>query len=103
MDKEKTDALYLGLDLCDDLCQVSWFDAQTLDAETFDFDAEGTQPFLPTVLCRGREGEVWYIGEDAYKMALTGKGTLVDELVKLTVRGGTSTIATRPRSSWRST
>ncbi len=89
------EGLRIGLDLCDDYCQVSLFDPETMDAEPFAFDEEGTQTLMPTVLCRDREEEVWYIGEDAYKMALTGKGILVDKLLKLTAREGTSTMRGR--------
>ena len=64
------EGLRIGLDLCDDYCQVSLFDPETMDAEPFAFDEEGTQTLMPTVLCRDREEEVWYIGEDGYR----GKG-----------------------------
>lgn len=86
------EGLAIGLDLCDDYCQISLFNEDTMDAETFFFDEEGTQDLIPTVLCRSRGEEVWYIGEDAYKMALTGRGILVDKLLKLTMKDGTSTM-----------
>ena len=47
---------------------------------------------LPTVICRKKSAEEWYVGEDAYKYTLVGEGVIVDKLLSLAAKEGTSTI-----------
>ena len=47
---------------------------------------------IPTVLCRRKDEEVWLTGEEAYACTLVGEGVMVDKLVKMAAKGGTSTI-----------
>ena len=73
------DRLIIGLDLNDDYTRIvchgqekSWT--------------------IPTVLCRRKDEEVWLTGEEAYACTLVGEGVMVDKLVKMAAKGGTSTI-----------
>ena len=71
--------LIIGIDLCDNYTQ-----AAVLGRE----DAW----MLPTVICRKKAAEEWYVGEDAYKYTLVGEGVIVDKLLSLAAKEGTSTI-----------
>lgn len=71
--------LMIGLDLCDSCTQISCSGIE----ETYTF---------PTLICREKEEEHWHIGEDACRCALEGKGVLVDKLLKMVKKEGTSTI-----------
>ena len=62
--------LIIGIDLCDNYTQ-----AAVLGRE----DAW----MLPTVICRKKAAEEWYVGEDAYKYTLVGEGVIVDKLLSL--------------------
>ena len=72
--------LIIGIDLCDSYTQASVL------------GREGTW-VLPTVICRKKTIEEWCIGEEAYKYTLVGEGVIVDKLLSLASKGGTSTIA----------
>lgn len=73
------DGLVIGLDLNDDYTQICCYDQEK--AWT-----------IPTVICRRKEEEVWLCGEEAYAATLLGEGVIVDKLVKMAVKSGTSTI-----------
>jgi len=73
------DGLILGVDLCDAYTQLV---------------CEGGEKSwtLPTVICKKKEEDLWLVGESAYASALVGDGVIVDKLVKLVQKNGTSTI-----------
>ncbi|MDO4962447.1 MAG: DUF5716 family protein, partial [Eubacteriales bacterium] len=73
-------SLNIGLDLCDDYITAYGYEDKTLIN-------------VPAVICREKKDDLWYIGEGAYRMALSGKGVLTDKLLSLLKKGGTSTIA----------
>lgn len=72
--------LIIGIDLCDTYTQVSVLGRE----EAW---------YFPTVICRKKTSEEWYIGEEAYKYTLVGEGVIVDKLLSLALKNGTSTIA----------
>ena len=74
------DGLRLGLDLCDGYTKLSCLEQEKVWA-------------FPTVVCRKKDEDVWLIGEDAYASVLMGDGVLVDKLLKLVRKDGTSTIS----------
>ena len=84
--------LLLGIDICDDYSQISYFNPQTLDAENIGLTDEDSSCMVPTVICKEKGTDCWFIGEEAYRCALYGKGTMVDKLVKLAGKKGTATI-----------
>ncbi len=49
--------------------------------------------FQPTVIARDKTEDKWTIGEDAYKATLAGSGVIIDKLLSLLEKNGTSTIA----------
>ena len=71
--------LVAGIDLCDEYTQISCGDEEQI--WTF-----------PTVLCRHKLADAWYVGEDAYAHTLSGEGNLTDKLVKLVLKDGTATL-----------
>lgn len=74
------DGLTIGLDLCDSYTQISC--AGKEESWTF-----------PTIICKEKETEEWYVGEEAYRCALKGEGVIVDKLLQLVKKEGTATIA----------
>lgn len=73
------EGLVLGIDLCDSYTQISCLE----DEKSW---------LIPTVICREKQTENWYIGEEAYGHTLIGDGVIIDQLLKLTSRRGTATI-----------
>ena len=72
--------LIIGIDLCDTYTQAAVLGRESTWV-------------LPTVICRKKTIEEWCIGEEAYKYTLVGEGVIVDKLLSLAMKGGTSTIA----------
>lgn len=73
------DGLTIGIDLCDTYTQVNAMD----DEKTWTF---------PTVICRNRNSEEWYVGEEAFAHTLKGDGIIVDKLLNLVLKDGTATL-----------
>ena len=47
---------------------------------------------FPTVISKKKGEDAWVVGEDAYALALDGKGIITDKLLKLTRKDGMATI-----------
>ncbi len=79
-------AAVFSLDLCDDYTTVC---------------AEGDEEvsILPTVICRDKNKEKWHIGEEAYRLALSGKAVPTDKLVTMLKKDGRSTMGGRTYSA----
>lgn len=73
------DGLIIGMDLCDSYTQISCEKQE----ETWTF---------PTVICKKKDADEWYVGESAYGCALEGKGIMADNLLMLVRKNGTATI-----------
>lgn len=84
--------LRVGIDICDDYTQVACYDPRTMEAESIGLTEEESSAMVPTVVCKEKGADSWFIGEEAYRCALYGKGTMVDKLVKLAKKGGAATI-----------
>lgn len=69
----------VGMDLCDVYTQVTCLDEE----KTWTF---------PTVICKNKNTDEWYVGEEAYAHTLLGDGIIVDKLVKLVLKDGTATL-----------
>ncbi len=59
---QETGKLVLGIDLCDDITQVTVMRPHAAEPDAVCFDARTRKEFLPTLLCQGQDGE-WNIGE----------------------------------------
>lgn len=84
--------LILGVDVCDDYTQISMFDPNTCDAQAAGLGDEDEKFLIPTMVCKKKGENTWLIGEEAYRTALFGSGSMVDKLVKLVCKDGTATI-----------
>ncbi len=73
------DGLIIGIDLCDAYTQVNCAD-------------EEMSWTIPTVICKNKNSDQWYVDEEAYAHVLMGDGVIVDKLVKMVLREGTATI-----------
>lgn len=47
---------------------------------------------FPTIISKKKSEEAWVVGEEAYALALDGKGIITDKLLKLARKNGTATI-----------
>lgn len=71
-----------GIDLCDDHIAIR-------------ICGETEVTVWPAVVCREKKGEHWFVGEEAYRVALSGEGVMTDKLLKLLSKNGTSTVMRR--------
>lgn len=73
------DELAIGMDLCDTYTKISCFEKE----KTWT---------IPTVICKKKQTDEWYVGKEAYGLVLTGNGIMVDKLLSLVMKDGTATI-----------
>ncbi|MDW2799016.1 DUF5716 family protein [Clostridium boliviensis] len=73
------DGLIIGLDLCDAYTRICCHDRDKSWS-------------IPTVICKKKDEEAWYIGEEAYAYTLVGEGIIVDKLIKMVRKDGTATL-----------
>lgn len=73
------DGLIIGLDLCDAYTRICCYDREKSWC-------------IPTVICRKKDGDSWFIGEEAYAQTLVGDGIIVDKLIKMVRKKGTATL-----------
>lgn len=85
----------LGIDLCDDYSQLSYYNRKTSGAEAFSANQDEQLCLVPTILCKKKGSDQWFIGQEAYHQALLGDGIIVDRLVSLAVKSGTATMEER--------
>ncbi|MEY8353812.1 DUF5716 family protein [Lachnospiraceae bacterium 54-53] len=74
------DGLIIGLDLCDAYTRICCHDREKTWC-------------IPTVICRKKDEDAWYVGEEAYAYTLVGEGIIVDKLIKMVRKEGTATIS----------
>ena len=73
------DGLIIGLDLCDAYTRLCCHEREKTWC-------------LPTVICRKKDDDEWYVGEEAYAYTLVGEGIIVDKLIKMVMKDGTATL-----------
>ncbi|WP_313343014.1 DUF5716 family protein [Lacrimispora sp.] len=73
------DGLIIGLDLCDAYTRICCHDREKSWC-------------IPTVICRKKDEDAWYVGEEAYAYTLVGEGIIVDKLIKMVRKEGTATL-----------
>lgn len=89
----------LGLDLCDDYSQLSYYNRKTASAEAVSAGQDETVCLVPTILCKKRGCNEWLIGQEAYSHMVRGDGVLIDHLVSMAVKSGTATVEERKYSA----
>ena len=85
----------LGVDLCDDYSQISYYNRKTASAEAVAAGQDDRFCLIPTILCKKKGADQWYIGQDAYHHALHGEGVIIDNLISMAVKSGTATVEDR--------
>ena len=73
------DGLIIGLDLCDAYTHICCYDRE----KTWN---------IPTAICRKKDEDAWYVGEEAYAYTLVGEGIIVDKLIQMVKKDGTATL-----------
>lgn len=79
-------SINIGIDLCDEYISAYLADSEKILT-------------VPTMVCREKKEDIWHIGEEAYRLALSGKGVLTEKLLSLLLKGGTSTIQRKSYSA----
>lgn len=73
------DGLVIGMDLCDTYTHISCMEPE----QTW---------VIPTVVCKNKNADEWYVEEEAYAHTLVGDGIMVDKLLTQVMKDGTATI-----------
>lgn len=73
------DGLVIGLDLCDTYTHISCMEPE----QTW---------VIPTVVCKNKNADEWYVEEEAYAHTLVGDGIMEDKLLTQVMKDGTATI-----------
>ena len=84
--------LVLGIDLCDDITQVTVMRPHAAEPDAVCFDARTRKEFLPTLLCVGGDG-TWSIGE-----VIQSEATVVPPFFHAAVNGETVAFGTEKYS-----
>lgn len=71
--------MVLGIDLTDDYIALH-------------VKGDESASVFPAAICRSKEEEVWFTGEEAYRMALAGRGIMTEKLLGLLAKDGTGII-----------
>lgn len=73
------DGLVIGIDLCDNYTHISCMEPE----QTW---------VIPTVVCKNKNIDEWYVEEEAYAHTLVGDGIMEDKLLTQVQKNGTATI-----------
>lgn len=73
------DGLVIGMDLCDTYTHISCMEPE----QTW---------VIPTVVCKNKNADEWYVEEEAYAHTLVGDGIMEDKLLTQVMKNGTATI-----------
>lgn len=73
------DGLVIGMDLCDTYTHISCMELE----QTW---------VIPTVVCKNKNADEWYVEEEAYAHTLVGDGIMEDKLLTQVMKDGTATI-----------
>ena len=74
------DGLVIGIDLCDTYTHIVCREPD----ETW---------VIPTVVCKNKNLDEWYVDEEAYAHTLVGDGVMEDKLLTQVMKDGTATIS----------
>jgi len=72
----------IGYDLNDEMSQISFCSLKNPEPETFSLVVGEQKYMIPTNLCKKREVNQWFFGEDAKKVMSHDEGILIDHLIK---------------------
>lgn len=69
--------LIVGLDLCNDYTQISYYDEVNYEVESIYYDLDNQDFMIPTVVGVTKDGKDWVIGDQAQDMAEQGEGQAI--------------------------
>ena len=84
--------LIIGIDLCDDYSQVCVSDPAGKETEALTLSREEASCLIPTMICKKKRADIWFVGEEAYKKALFNEGVVADKLIRMAQQDGSATI-----------
>ena len=87
------EGLIIGYDLCKDYCRISYYQEGEDAPADFPFSDDKSPYILQNAICKRKRSEEWLVGEEAYKTALMGGGSMVDKLLLLVERKGFATFS----------
>ena len=79
--------IVLGYDLNYEFAQISYLVLDKEKPETYAFRNEGEKYNIPLCLCKRREVNQWYYGEEALSWARSGEGILVEDILTKALLG----------------
>ena len=85
------DELIIGYDLCKDYCRISYYDEEENAPRDFLFSDEKNPFLIQNAICKRKGSDEWLVGQEAYRTALFGGGSVVDKLLQLVSRKGFAT------------
>lgn len=74
--------LIVGLDLCNDYTQISYYNETNYEVESIYYDESQQEFMIPTVLGITEDGKEWMIGEEAIRLAKSGSGQAVSGFIE---------------------
>lgn len=74
------EGLIIGIDLCNNRTHITLAEPEMTWV-------------IPTVLCKNRKFDEWYVDEEAYAHTLVGDGVMEDKLLTQVMKDGTATIS----------
>ena len=84
--------LLIGIDLCDDYSQVCVCEPAGRETEALMLSREDASCLIPTMICKKKRADIWFVGEEAYKRALFNEGVVADKLIRMAEQEGSATI-----------
>lgn len=79
--------IVVGIDFGKESAQISYYNGSMQEPETISAITGKEQYAIPVVLCKQREKNRWFYGEEAKRMALKGEGLLITDLLEKAVGG----------------
>lgn len=73
--------LIVGLDLCNDYTQMSYYNETTYEVESVYYDESQSEFMIPTILGVTKDGKEWCIGEGAVRLANSQEGQAVTNFI----------------------
>lgn len=73
--------MIIGYDISDTSCQISFYNAETQEPETYEASPESFQ--IPMVI--GKRNNTWAIGIDAKRLEILHEGKLTNELIRRSI------------------
>ncbi len=74
-------SFYIGIDLCNDFSQVSYYDTRAKEPVSVDFSGLDSKYQIPTAVSKSIGREEWFAGDEAGKCAVLGEGVLVKDIL----------------------